>query len=448
MATDRRGERSVVRGAAAVIGASVVIGAAMGLCSAATGLSGAAWGQPPETGKPPESVKSPEAAKAPVPAEAAAGAPAEERIGAAVTKAVELVLGMQEAGAEGDEKAEWPYEGVYRVGGQIPIGYRVGGTSICAMALLRAPGYAEDDNRKQAVARAVRFVCRAVEHPLMSADEYDGGYDVRGWGYTYGLLFLLELKAAGATPAGSEEAVEAAIKFDIDAIQKTPIGKVGGWNYARGAGKDAVSPPSPFMTGPTLQALFAARRAGYAVDEAVVKAGLASLERGRTVTGSFVYSGDAGSRRPEAVPGSVGRMMVSEATLYLAGRSDVARIRGAVDSFIVHWEWLNQRRAKPGTHAKPYMIAPYYFYYAHYYAAQAVEMLPEHERAEYRRRINELLFSVQLADGGWNDRVFPRSANYGTAMAMMAMLMPRTPAPAAWGDAGTDVKKEGEGGAK
>ena len=125
-------------------------------------------------------------------------------------------------------------------------------------------------------------------------------------------------------------------------------------------------------------------------------------------------------------------MAVAESTLYLAGRSSIERIRGAIDAFIVHWQWLDARRAKTGTHKPPYGIAPYYFYYAHYYAAQAVELLPEHERAEYRRRLNELLFSVQLEDGSWNDRVFGRSTNYGTAMAIQALMMPNTPAPAQW----------------
>ena len=128
-------------------------------------------------------------------------------------------------------------------------------------------------------------------------------------------------------------------------------------------------------------------------------------------------------------------MLVTETTLLLAGRSSVANVRGAVDAFIVNWDWLNQRRAKPGTHEGPYHIAPYYFYYAHYYAAQAVEMLPKGEQAEYRRRINELLLATRQEDGSWNDRVFPRTANFGTSMAVMAVvfkvltLFSRRPAP-------------------
>ncbi len=348
----------------------------------------------------------------------------------AVMRGIEVVLALQ----EGDGKDRWPYEGVYRVGGQIPIGYHVGGTAICASALMRAPGFDDDAARREAVARAAAFVASSIAHPLMSVDEYDAGYDVRGWGYTYGLAFLLELKARGGdgAPAVDPAPTEAAILFFIDALNRTEIPGVGGWNYARPSGRDKPAPPSPFMTAPTLQALFEAERQGYAVDAAVVARALNTLEAARTPAGAIVYSGAAGENRRDAVPGAVGRMVAAETTLLLAGRSSVANVRGAVDSFIVHWEWLDKRRAKTGTHVPPYAVAPYYFYFAHYYAAQAVEMLPESERAEYRRKINDLLFSVRLEDGSWNDRVFPRSANFGTSMAMMALMMPETPRPAGW----------------
>lgn len=356
-------------------------------------------------------------------------------IDAAVVRSVEIILSMQ----EGEGKDRWPYEGVYRVDGHIPIGYEVGGTAICATALMRAPGFDVDEARRGAVARAARFVSGSITHPLMSIDEYDAGYDVRGWGYTYGLGFLLELKSRGAVAAEDAGAVEQAIAFFLDGLRRTEIPGVGGWNYARPRGRDRPAPPSPFMTAPTLLALFEARRQGYDVDDGVVSRALDALGSARADTGAFVYAGSAGEGRRDAVPGATGRMLASEVVLFLAGpgpdgrpRSSIAHLRGAVDAFIVHWEWLDQRRAQPGTHAPPYAIAPYYFSYAHYYAAQAVELLPEAERGEYRRRINDLLFRVRLEDGSWNDRVFPRSAGYGTAMSAMALLMPRTPAPACW----------------
>lgn len=346
---------------------------------------------------------------------------------ASMADGVRLLLAAQ----EGPEQGEWPYEGVYRVGREIPVGYRVGGTAICASALLAAPGYAEDAARQAAVARAVDAVCAGIEQPLMSVDGYDGGYDVRGWGYAYGARFLLELEAAGAIPAGREASVEKALAFYLDGIERTQIPEAGGWNYARPAGKGTPSAPSSFMTAATLQTLFLAQARGRPVAPATVERALAFLEKSRTPAGSVVYSGEGSARsgRRDGVPGAVGRMCIVEATLAMAGRGSPAAVRGAVDAFITHWDWLNARRAQGGTHVAPYGVAPYYFMFAHYHAAQAIELLPRHERAEYRRRVSGLLFSVRQADGGWNDRVFPRSAAYGTAMALLAITQPDRPLP-------------------
>ncbi len=340
---------------------------------------------------------------------------------------VEALLQQQ----EGDDLAEWPYEGVYRVGGQIPIGYRIGGTAIGAMALLRAPGYVDDSRRQEAVRRAIGFICSAERHPFMAHD-FESTYDVRGWGYAYGLLGLLQCKSADAVPTELQPDVERVIPFFLKGIEVTEIPETGGWNYARCAGFHAPGPPAPFMTAPTLQALFEAQQQGYAVAPALIERGLGALELARTPSGAFVYAGTNGPEGKAAIPGAVGRMVVGESTLFLAGRSAPDRVRGSIDAFLAHWQWLESRRAKSGTHARPYGIAPYYYYFAHLYAAQAIELLPEPDRPEYRRRLREILLQVRQDDGTWNDRVFPRSANYGTAMAVLALLMPEVPAPAAW----------------
>lgn len=354
-----------------------------------------------------------------------------DRTAEAISRGVEYLLAAQ----EGENKDQWPYEGVYRVNRQIPVGYRIGGTAIVVTALVQAPGYAQDGPRKDAVARSVQYICTARTDAAMSIDDYAGGYDVRAWGYIEGVLTLCRLRALGATPAGQELSCEEAVRWYLEALQKIEMPGTGGWNYARPAGAETPGAPSPFMTGRALQALFEARACGYEVDGAVVDRGLRVLEKARLPTGSIVYSGEAKAgaenRKSNATPGATGRMNCAESVLVLAGRGSSERVRGAVDAFIVHWSWLDKRRAKDGTHEPPYMIAPYYFMYAHLYAAQAAELLPAAERDEYRRRLADLLFSVRQEDGTWNDRVFTRSASYGTAMAMLALMQPDL-RPARW----------------
>lgn len=391
-------------------------------------LAAVAFVQPP----PPPADKPPPAPPVPGPTMTAAPTSAAikgDEIDAAIATGVALLLKLQEgdpntsAKAEPSSIAEWPYEGVYRVGGKIPIGYRIGGSAIVCSALLAAPGYEGDDARKTAVARSIKFICDGTDHPLMSVKDYSAGYDVRGWGYTYGAQFLLELKNAKQVPEGHTEAVDTALTFYLQAIEQTQMPGTGGWNYARPAGKDTPGAPSSFMTASTVQALLLAKSSGYAVNEETLTKALNFLEKSRYGTGSVAYSGEAGNRASgDGVPGAVGRMCIVEATLRMAGRGSVKDVRGAVDAFLVHWDWLEVRRQKTGTHVAPYGVAPYYFMFAHRYAAQAIELLPKAERDEYRRRYRLTLWRSREADGSWNDRVFRRSAGYGTAMAMLSLM--------------------------
>jgi len=367
----------------------------------------------------------------PAPAIRASSLPpvSQEMLAAAVREGVPLLLSMQEPLAGDGPGVQWAYEGVYRVERQIPVGYRVGGTAIVALALAQAPGLAEDAPRRDAIARAVGYICgEAKDHPLMSAAKFDAGYDVRGWGYIEAVALLSRLKTLGAVPEGMSEAVDAGLRHYVEALIAIEMPETGGWNYARPAGKDVKAAPSSFMTARALQALFEAAAAGEVVPAGVIERGLDFLETTRTTAGSVVYSGSSTPRSDlrsgDATPGAVGRMCSVEATLLLAGRGSVIHARGAVDAFINHWQWLEARRQKTGTHVPPYGVAPYYFMFAHFYAAQCVELLPEVERGEYRRRINALLFSVRDENGSWNDRVFERSAAYGTAMAMSAIMQP------------------------
>jgi len=362
---------------------------------------------------------------------------------AAVQRGCELLLAAQ----EGEGRREWPYEGVYRVRERgasepvIPVGYRIGGTSIVALALVAAPGYdaAEGAERRAAVARACAFVLDALELVPMEAKRV-ASYDVRGWGFVYALTLFSELERRGVIPEEHAEAVQKAIPRLIAALEETALEGVGGWNYA---GREA---PAPFMTAPALQALFTAAGNGHAVAATVVDAALDSLERGRAASGSVAYSTPAKSRATtgedalhfmDKLPGAMGRMLEVESTLTLAGKGNPERLSAAVRAFFAHWDELEKRRQKQGTHVEPYGVAPYYVLYAHFHAAQAIELLADAtEREAWRKELRARLAELAEPDGGWNDRVFPRSRSFGTAMGMLALLQPDLAAPARWGTNG------------
>ncbi|MDZ4774438.1 MAG: hypothetical protein SGI72_15025 [Planctomycetota bacterium] len=384
-----------------------------------------------QTSKPPKPKKLKEVVAEPeAPQDLKTVEPAD--VASAIQRGRALLIGCQESMAGASKpKSEWPYEGVVRVEGNIPIGYRIGGTAICAMALIDTAQEGKlDGDAKVAVDRALTFVLEALEHPLMTTD-FVKGYDTRGWGHAYALAFLLKMH--GQKTGEKQDKVEAKIEELIGVLEKTQLGGRGGWNYSRSSGDKSA--PATFMTAPTLQFLFEAQRLGFAVDAEMVERALVSLEDARLETGAFQYGTNPerqSGKGFEDVPGATGRSPVCETTLFLAGRGSVERVQKSLDAFFEHWRWLEQRRRQTGTHVEPYMIAPYYFFYAHRFAAQAIEFLPEERRAEYRGKLYSLLWHVREKSGGWNDRMFPRSENFGTAMTLFALHEPQATPPASW----------------
>ena len=141
--------------------------------------------------------------------------------------------------------------------------------------------------------------------------------------------------------------------------------------------------------------------------------------------------------------GSSARSAIAELALFQAGRSDTDRLRKAVDGFFNerNWNELLKRKSQQGTHVRPYGVAPYYFFFGHTYAALAVEALPEKERAPYRAKMRELLWRTIEGEGAWNDRIFPRTESYSTAMAILSLVAADLPTVPGWGEAAPDGKK-------
>ncbi len=334
-----------------------------------------------------------------------------------IKQAVQQLVAMQES------DGAWPYEGVYRVKGEIPIGYRVGGTALVCEALLH--GAAADDSKAQsALARGTEFVLEGLEHPLMQSSR-DDRYDVRVWGQAFALEFLCQMRAADRAGENKRRIAAAVTKLVKSLIIEEQ--SAGGWNYANRRAH------ASFVTAPITQALLLARSQGEKVPNEVLARCSEVLQNSRVESGAFFYSGTATATRRNdrraKVPGSIARSPLCESTLLLLGSGSHEAILTSLNYFHRHWGELEKRRAQPGTHAGDYGIAPYYYYFAHRYAAQAIELLPSSARDRERRKLSEVVLRTRQQDGTWNDRVFPRSRNYGTAMSVLALLQDRTPLP-------------------
>jgi hypothetical protein len=328
-----------------------------------------------------------------------------------IRKAVQALVKMQEDGGQ------WPYEGVYHVNKQLPIGYRVGGTSIVATTLLHAAP--KDKDALAAIDRGLAFVLNELDHPLMQPST-ETRYDVRVWGHACALEFLCHVRAR---KIGGDRAKD--VDIWIKKLAQTLITEEiagGGWNYANRRVQ------ASFVTAPVTQALLLAHAQGEKVPAEVFQRARKVLEECRYDTGGFAYSGPTkGTDTGKILPGSVARSAVCETTLLLLGGGKLGDVQKAIDAFHTHWDELEKRRQRTGTHAAPYRVAPYYFYYGHRYCAQAIQMLPEKARAAEREKLLKLVMKVRDKDGTWNDRVFERSRNYGTAMVVLILLKDGTP---------------------
>ena len=307
------------------------------------------------------------------------------------------------------EDGAWPYEGVYRVRRRIPYGYRVGGTAIVCTSLL----YARNSEASMtAIERGVGIMLNDLAHPLMRA-ETANQYDVRVWGHIYALDLFCRLRLTDRFSQLREQ-TDPWIPKLVQILLTEQIAD-GGWNYA------GQTRHASFVTAPAVQALLLARQVGEEVPDKVLSRARQALLNSRSPNGAFRYSGSSG-RRPTALPGSIARSAVCESTLLLLNAGNVDQLREAVAAFYEHWDELEKRRAKSGTHEGPYNIAPYYFYYGHRYIGQAIRLLPEGERAAAVAQFREVLLRTKAADNTWNDRVFERSKAYGTAMSVLALL--------------------------
>ena len=374
-----------------------------------------------------------------LPLSAAPSAPLdlEDRWSQAAQNAVQFLLQSQEGIDEETVIGEWPYEGVYRERGQIPPGYRVGGTAIVLRALAESiPSkrirLEAEDPINLALRRGLNFLLvESCKAPAMGVG-FNRGYDVRDWGHIEALETLLRLQQMNLIPESLLADVQTRTRELIDILVDNEI-KGGGWNYSRSRRRNTSSPASPFMTGPAVMALLRAREIGYPFDGNVVVRALKTIEEARIESGAIQYSTQperATGEGFEALEGACARMAVSELALYHAEMNDIDQVRFAIKAFFDHWKWLERRRAQTGTHNPPYYIAPYYFFYAHLHTARAIRVLPEAEQKMARIRLLELMWQVRDKEGTWNDRVFPRSAAYGTAMTLMALNSPKIPLPA------------------
>lgn len=203
----------------------------------------------------------------------------------------------------------------------------------------------------------------------------------------------------------------------------------GGWGYYSDPGSGwRPDWATSFTTAAAVLALMEARDAGLDVDPKVLEAGLVAIERSRMPSGAYEYDVRAIPRalRLESinqVKGSLGRIQVCNLALYRAGRSVTQDdLRWGLEQFVKHHKFLDVARNKPIPHEAYYANAAYFYLFAHYYAAQVLEVLPAEERAKFAPHVQEGIINTQQKDGSmWDFWIASNTKPYGTAFGIMGL---------------------------
>lgn len=303
-----------------------------------------------------------------------------------------------------------------------------------AVSALAVSALIEVDDGSEAVRRAID---RGEEHllrelPRVRRDDSMLIYNI--WTHAYGIQALCRMHRRAASE-GRREAIRDQIRGQFDRLVRYESAQ-GGWGYYdfHAGTQRPDSDSTSFMNAAVLVALHEARALGVEPPAKVVARAIEATKLQRKPDFSYLY-GTYLRQRPvmdiNRPGGSLGRSQSCNLALRLWGDDKVtdAVIREWLDRLIVRNGWLDMGRKKPIPHESFFMVAGYFYYFGHYYAALEIELLPAADRAFYRDHLARILMGVQEPDGSWWDYpLYDYHRPYGTSFALMSLHRCRKPA--------------------
>lgn len=270
----------------------------------------------------------------------------------------------------------------------------VGVVSLAGLAWLSRGVRSGVGEEGKALQRAGKYVLSQVQASgFCSARETSHGpmYD-----HGFGTLFLAEL-------FGTERVLDIRAKLvsAVKLIIRTQHEK-GGWRY-----RPAPEEADLSVTVCQMMALRAARNAGIGVPKETIDLAVDYVRRSQNADGGYMYRITGGESRFPLTAAAV-------VALYNAGIYEGPEIESAT----------NYLRANAAANSS--LERNSFFYYAHYYSAQAFWHQGGDAWKSWYTGLKKSILSLQNAQGGWFDY---NSIEYGTAMACLILNMPRTVLP-------------------
>ena len=302
--------------------------------------------------------------------------------------------------------------------------FRAGASGLALAGLIDS-----GDTRPEALAAIAKGAAwMEAEMPKLRRADQTTTYNA--WGHAYGLRAMTRLHRIAKTDEEKakwkrlgQEQVDLANRYmDIN----------GGWGYLDLFDDMTTQKPTgittAFTTATVLLAMREARELmGVTLDERIVKASLASIERQRTPDFSYVYSHDHIQRPRSPInrpAGSLARSQACNATLRAFGEEKVTDqvITEWADRFIEREGFLSIGRKRPVPHETHFQISGYFYYYGIFYFTESVEFLPAAAQPGHAAQLAKVILHRPEKDGSWWDYpLYDYHQPYGTGYALMAM---------------------------
>ncbi len=305
--------------------------------------------------------------------------------------------------------------------------FRSAVTSLCVSALIEVSGprnrLPNRDAVQYAIERGEEFLFH--ELPRVRRDEPMLIYNI--WAHAYGIQALVRMHRR--LPDKARQArIEELIRGQYDRLIRYESAE-GGWGYYDfGAGTQRPNSYScSFLNATVLVAFHEGSQIKVTPPEKLVKRGVEGIIQQRNPDFSYLYGlylryhPMMEINRPG---GSLGRSQACNVALRLWGDRKVtdAIIMEWLDRLIVRNGWLDMGRKRPIPHESHFMVAGYFYYYGHYYAALCIDQLPSAGRPFYQDHLAWILLGHQEQDGSWWDYpLYNYHQQYGTAFTLLAL---------------------------
>ena len=349
---------------------------------------------------------------------------AAEALDAAIRRGVDFLLSDQEEdGSWGTPERTKGLNIIAGVGSH--QAFRVAVTALCVAALIEVGDHPPPERVRRAIERGEEFLFR--ELPRVRRDDPMLIYNV--WAHGYALQALVRMHGRLPDDRPRRERIASLIREQYDRLTRYESAE-GGWGYYDfGAGTQRPNSMSAsFVDAAILIAFHEARRIGVEPPEKVTRRAIENLRAQRLPDFSYLYGLSLrwqprmDINRPG---GSLGRSQACNLALRLWGDDAVteAVFKEWLDRLITRNGWLDMGRKRPIPHESHFMVAGYFYYFGHYYAARCLAQVSPAERPFYQDHLAGILLSKQERDGSWWDYPFYNyHQQYGTALALMSLV--------------------------